>query len=130
MPFEESQQQFAFEVAGFLRELERKSGDLARRNGTMRRSVSNVLAERLRAARRLLGDDHWLMEVVDELETELMAEQADLDLVNEHAAYIANALETRYRLRGGGHGIPASGNRRAITLPIENTPADRRPYET
>ncbi len=118
--------QDAAEVAGFLRELERKCGDPARREAFLRSTVANVLTERLNLARRLLGDDHWVMRLVDELATLLVAEQAQFDLVQENAAYVARALEDRYQLGGGGYGIPASqprsGVRRAITIAVDSSP--------
>jgi hypothetical protein len=89
-----------------------------------------MLDDCLRSAVDLLGTKHKVMPVVNELLVLLVtAEEINLDMVQEDAAYIARALEDRFDLRaGGGHGsagffmgeLPGLGKQRSLRPPLRS----------
>lgn len=95
--------QEAIEVAGLLRELERKCADPHKRADALRGPIRSMLSDCLRTAISLLGKKHRVTPVIDELLVLLVTdEEVDLDMVQEDSAYIARALEDRFHIRGGG----------------------------
>jgi hypothetical protein len=109
-----TQRQEAADVAGFLRELERKESAL-------RLVEIDALTEHLAAAEPLLGDDNRAMRFLNELSTlvTVQAENADLEIVRDDARYIARALEEKWlngraqNDRRGFYGAGARGEERA-----------------
>lgn len=100
---EDLARQEAMEVAGLLRELEQKCADPHKRADALRGPIRSMLDDCLRSAERLLGKNHRVMPVIDELRVRLVAaEEINLDMVQEDSAYIARALEDRFHLRAGG----------------------------
>ena len=95
--------QEAIEVAGLLRELERKCADPHKRTDALRGPIRSMLSDCLRTATKLLGEKHRVMPVINELLVLLVtAEEIDLDMAQEDSAYISRALEDRFNIRGGG----------------------------
>lgn len=103
---EETLRQVAREVAGLLREVERKCADPDRRADVLRGSVRSMLNDCLHTATDLLGEKSRVMPVIDELLVLIVTEEEiNLDMVQEDSAYVARALEDRFQLRaGGGYG--------------------------
>jgi len=98
--------QEALEVVRFLRELQRQYANPDKRGDALRGPIRTVLEGYLRTTVELLGNDHQIMPVIDELLGPLVAgEEVNLDILQEDSGYIAGALETRFHLgSGGGYG--------------------------
>lgn len=94
--------QEAVEVAGLLREIEKKYGDPERRSDKLWELDRSLLRSCLQSACRLLGKHH----VASVIETLLMQldtdEPIEFDSMQRYAALIARSLEDRYRLGAGG----------------------------
>jgi hypothetical protein len=121
---EEALRQEAREVAGLLREVERKCADPGRRVDALRGPVRSLLNGCLNTAIDLLGKKSRVMPVIDELLVLIVTEEEiNLDMVQEDSAYIARALEERFQLRsGGGSGGVGFSVRQ---FPSSNREADR-----
>jgi hypothetical protein len=106
---EEALRQDAREVAGLLREIERKCADPDRRADALRGPVRSMLNDCLHTAISLLGKKSRVMPVIDELLVLLVSEEEiNLDMVQEDSAYVARALEDRFQL-GAGRGYGGAG---------------------
>jgi hypothetical protein len=93
--------QDAIEVVGFLREMEREYGDSRKPVKPLRKTVRGVLEKRLIKAKELLGSNHWVVDILNELLDAIIHAQVDFRLIHEDAAYVACALEDGF-VRGPG----------------------------
>ncbi len=118
-----SDREEAADIAGFLREVERKYGDADGRDERLRATMVDALTEALPVAARLLGSGNRVMRFVNELSAELAAEEARAGLVQEDAAYIARALEVKYRLGDRPSAVERRTARsRGIARPVDGPP--------
>jgi hypothetical protein len=120
----------ARDVAGFLRQLERAYSSPVNPADQLPEPLRNSLGNYLRKAERLLGKDHPLMEVVNDLLSRcLAAAPIEVELVRVYAGVIAQALEDGFGVQsGGGHGggyylsvtdFPRPGDRRLSDFPVD-----------
>lgn len=117
-----SDREEAADIAGFLREVERKYGDADRRDERLRATMLDALTEALPVAARLLGERNRAIRFVNELSAELMAKEALADLVQEDAAYIARALEVKY-LGGRPSAVESKpAHRRGVVKQVDGPP--------
>jgi hypothetical protein len=94
----------AQEVAGFLHELQRRCQDRSRDDEPLQDTVQQVLHERLTKAKVLLGEGHWLIPQLWDIFDALEHGNATVGLAREDARCVADVLEARFELYGGGGG--------------------------
>jgi len=92
----------AQQVAGFLRELQKKCQDRRRDGDPLEDTVQQVLQERLAKAKALLEEVPWIVAHLGEICDELELGTAPRGTAREDAGYVAGVLEVKFGLGGGG----------------------------